>query len=40
MTYLQAFMIAFSATMGFEVALALCLIIGKISKGVDKDGRN
>lgn len=29
MIYLQAFLIAFSATLGFEVALGLCIAIGK-----------
>lgn len=34
--YLQAFGIAFSAMMGIEVALGICLAIGAICKGADK----
>jgi hypothetical protein len=34
--YLQTFLIAFMATMGFEVALGLCIAIGAISKGASK----
>ena len=36
MSYLQIFGIAFAATLGFEVALGLCLVIGAICKGASK----
>ena len=39
MVYLQAFLIAFFATMGFEVALGLCIAIREISKGASKNER-
>jgi hypothetical protein len=38
--YLQAFLIAFFATLGLEVALGLCLAIGSIFKGASKNGKN
>ena len=34
--YWDAFLIAFMATMGVEVALGLCIAIGAISKGASK----
>ena len=39
MIYLQAFLIAFSATLGFEVALGLCMTLGEIGKGDAKNGK-
>ena len=39
MIYLQAFLIAFSATLGFEVALGLCIAMGVICKGDAKNGK-
>ena len=40
MTYLQVFAIAFAATLGFEVALGLCIAIGAICKGASKHDNN
>lgn len=37
MFYLKVFLIAFVATIGFEMALGLCMIIGEICKGVSKN---
>ena len=36
MLYLKIFGIAFIATLGFEVALGLCIAIGSIFKGASK----
>ena len=38
--YLQAFGIAFSAMMGIEVALGICLAIGAICKGASENGKH
>ena len=35
--YWQAFLIAFMATLGFEVALGLCMAIGSIFRGASKN---
>ena len=40
MLYLQAFAVAFIATLGFEVALGLCLAIGTICKGASKNDKH
>ena len=37
--YLNAFLIAFFATMGFEIALGLCLALGAICKGASKNDK-
>ena len=37
MIFLKVFMMAFMATLGFEVALGLCIAFGEIFKGVPKD---
>lgn len=39
MIYLQAFGLAFMATLGFEVALGLCIAIGRNSKGASKNDK-
>lgn len=40
MSLWEVFLIAFVATMGLEVALAICLVIGKIFKEIGKNGKN
>lgn len=40
MIYLQAFGIAFMATLGFEVALGLCIAIGSCKRGIRNDEQN
>lgn len=40
MSLWEIFQIAFVATMGFEVAIAICLTIGRIFKEIGKNGRN
>lgn len=40
MLYMKVFWMAFMATMGFEVALGLCIAIGAICKGASKNGKN
>jgi hypothetical protein len=37
MTFLQAFLNGFSITLGVEVALGLCLALGKVFKGANKE---
>ena len=39
MLFLKVFGIAFFATMGFEVALGLCVALGAMCKGEPKDGK-
>ena len=38
--YWEVFAVAFMATMGFEVAIGLCMVIGDIIKGASKNGNN
>lgn len=33
MTFLQAFVTGFSITLGVEVALAICMVLGNVFKG-------
>ena len=40
MIYLQAFALAFMATLGLEVALGLCLAIGATFKGASKNDKH
>lgn len=40
MIYLQAFALAFMATLGLEVALGLCLAIGAAFKGASKNDKH
>ena len=36
MLFLKMFGVGFAITMGVEIALGLCIAIGKIGKGADK----
>lgn len=38
--YWKIFMSAFMATMGFEVALGLCMAIGSVFRGASKHDRD
>lgn len=40
MLYLKIFAITFMATMGIEVALGLCIVIGEICKGASKNDKD
>ena len=40
MIYLQAFGIAFSAMLGIEVALGLCIALGSTKRGASKHDEN
>ena len=39
MIYLQAFGIAFMATLGFEAAIGLCIAIGRTGKGASTNDK-